>query len=213
MEGKEDHRNNIFKKILNKMPVLKYIFIIIVLFVFFYLGILFKDSFLTHTKTTQFGLKDVGELVTQTAYVTVVEDSKTNRDFFNLFDIPFTESRQIFSYDVEVDASIDFSKITFEPKKDENKIVVKLPHAKIYKSTLNLFSLKIYLDSGNPFSRINLEKQNDALKEIEKQAVADSIANGILESADKHGKALIDGLIKGNNTYKDYTIIYEYIGG
>ena len=202
------------KKIFSKIPkILKGVIVIIILLVAFYLGIMFKSSFKTQTKTTKLGLEDVGELVTQTCYVTVVEDSKVNRDFFNLFDIPFTESRQIFSYDVEVDASVDFSKLSYDTDEENKQITMKLPHAKIYKSTLNLFSLKVYLDSESLFSRINLEKQNEALKAIEEQAINASKANGILEAADENAKNLIAGFMKSNDEYKDYNISYEYIGG
>lgn len=216
----EKSENNILKdkqskwKFFNRIPkVFKYIIILIVIAVFFYLGVMFKTSFTTQTKTTKLGLEDVGELVTQTCYVTVVEDTEVNRKLFDLFDIPFTESRQIFSYDVEVDASVNFSEISFDANKENSEITVSLPHAKIYKSTLNLFSLKVYLDSESLFSRINLEKQNEALKAIEEQAVNDSIANGILEAADKNAQTLINGFIKSNNEYKEYKINYEYIGG
>ena len=51
-------------------------------------------------KITKLGFENVGQLVTQTAYLTVVKDNKKNIDFFNLFKIPFTETRKIFSYDI-----------------------------------------------------------------------------------------------------------------
>ena len=205
---------SIVKNCLNKIPkILKYIIILIILFLFFYLGTFFESSFVSQTKTTKLGLEDVGELVTQTCYVTIVEDSKTNRDFFNLFDIPFTESRQIFSYDVEVDASVNFSEITYVANDENREITIKLPYAKIYKSTLNLFSLKVYLDSESLFSRINLEKQNEILKAIEEQAIKDAKSNGIIEAANKNAQTLISGFIKNNDKYKEYKIIYEYIGG
>lgn len=213
-ENNQKSKFSSIKKSLLKTPkILKYVITIVILIILIYHGTTIKSNFTTKTKTTKLGLEDVGELVTQTCYVTVVEDSKVNRDFFNLFDIPFTESRQIFSYDVEVDASVNFSDISYMPNEDNNEIIIKLPHAKIYKSTLNLFSLKVYLDSESLFSRIDLEKQNEALKAIEKQAVTDARANGIIEAADKNAKTLISGLIKSNYKYKEYKIVYEYIGG
>ncbi len=201
---------NFFK---NTSKLLKYIIILMLLIVFFYLGGIFKTAFTTKTKTTKLGLEDVGELVTQTCYVTVIEDTKNNRELFNLFDIPFTESRQIFSYDVEVDASVNFSEITYDANDENSEITIKLPHAKIYKSTLNLFSFKKYLDSESLFSRIDLEKQNEALKAMEEQAVNDAKANGIIEAADRNAQTLINGFIKSNDKYKEYKISYEYIGG
>lgn len=205
--------NNLKKKILGLPKVVKKIIILICVLVIFYLGIKFGPVFTSQTKTTKLGLEDVGELVTQTGYLTVVQDNKENRSFFQLFDIPFTESRQIFSYDVEVDASVDFSQITYIADNKKDEITIKLPHAKIYKTTLNPDSLKVYLDSEILFSRIDLSKHNEALKTMQEQAIKDAEANGILDSADENAKKLIESFIKSNNEYKEYNINYEYIGG
>lgn len=213
MEEKEKKKDNFVKKLMLLPTVLQITLVVVILVLVFCLGTVTNSRFLTNTKSTKFGLEDVGELVTQTCYVTVVEDSKTNREFFNLFDIPFTESRQIFSYDVEVDASLNFKEILYDVDDNNEKIKVTLPHAKIYKATLNLFSFKVYLDSGNLFSRISLDKQNEALKSIEEQAVVDAKANGIIEAADNNAKTLIEGFIKGKDKYKDYEIIYEFVEG
>lgn len=197
---------NIIKK------VIRFVIVLIVLCVIFYLGTMYKSLFVSQTKTTKLGLEDVGELVTQTAYLTIITDNKDYRDFFNLFQIPFTESRQIFSYDIEIDASVDFTQISHSINAKKNEITITLPHAKIYKATLNTDSLKVYLDSGSLFSRIDLTEHNDALKEMKEQGIKDAESNGILEAADKNAKRLIEGLIKSNDEYKEYTIIYEYIG-
>ena len=46
-----------------------------------------KTVFETQEKVLKLGLEDVGELVTQTAYLTVVEDTNEHKEFFNLFKI------------------------------------------------------------------------------------------------------------------------------
>lgn len=205
--------NKLKKKIIGLPKVVKKIIIVIGVLVIFYLGIKFGPVFTSQTKTTKLGLEDVGKLVTQTGYLTVIQDNKENRTFFQLFDIPFTESRQIFSYDVEVDASVNFSQITYSIDDKNSEITIKLPHANIYKATLNTDSFKVYLDDESLFSRIDLTEQNEALKTMEEQAIEDAKANGILESADENAKTLIEGLIKSNNEYKEYKVNYEYIGG
>ena len=87
--------------------------------------------------------------------------------FFSLFDIPFTESRQIFSYDFDVDASINFSKINIMEIDDSKKEVkVNIPHSKIYKVVILSDSFRSYLDSDGVFSRIDLTEHNDALKRM-----------------------------------------------
>ena len=131
-----------FKKFFGKIPkIVKIIFAVLLLGGIFWLGIIFSSVYTSQTKTTKLGLEDVGELVTQTGYLTIIQDNKEHRELFNLFQIPFTESRQIFSYDIEIDASVDFSKISYEPNDEKKEIVIKLPHAKIYKATLNTESL------------------------------------------------------------------------
>ena len=202
------------KKIFSKVPKkVKLIFVIIIILLILYLGIMYSSHIMSQTKTTKLGLKDVGELVTQTAYLSIIQDNKEHRELFNLFEIPFTESRQIFSYDIEIDASVDFTQVSYTHKKEKNEIVVKLPHAKIYKATLQTDSLKVYLDQESLFSRIDLTEHNEALKTMEEQGIKDAEENGILDAADKNAQRIIDGMIKSNNEYKDCNIIYEYIGG
>ena len=211
-EKKESKWSKI-KSFFGRIPkVIKYIIYIVVGLGIFYLGIMFSSVSTYQTKTTKLGLENVGELVTQTAHLTIVQDSKENRKLFNAFEIPFTESRQIFSYDIDVDASVDFAKITYTINKDKNEIVVKLPHSKIYKATLKTDSLKVYLDQESLFSRIDLTEHNEAIKTMEEQGIKDAEANGILNAADENTKKLIDGVIKSNKKYKEYNIVYEYIG-
>ncbi len=209
-------KNGGVKNIFNKY-IFKIVFgivIVILLAGVFILGVKTSYKFTTQEKTTKFGLENVGILVTQTCYTTVLEDSKVNRDFFNLFDIPFTESRQIFSYDFEVDAAIDFDQIDITKIDDENKIVeISLPHAKLYKTTLNPASFKVYLDSESLFSRIDLQKHNEAVQKMQEQAQNDCIANKVLSSSDTNAQKLINGIIKGNVKYKEYKINFTYKDG
>ena len=199
----------ISKKITKLPKIIKYSILVVIVIAILVIGIgTNRDS---QTQATKFGLRDVGELVTQTAYVTEVKDTKESRDFFKLFNIPFTESRQIFSYNIEVDASVDFSKISYK-ETGKNEITVELPHSKIYKATLKTDSLKVYLDDDSLFSRIDLKEHNKALKSMEDDAIKTAKANGLLEAADKNAKVLIESFIKSDKKYKEYIMKYKYIG-
>lgn len=201
------------KKNIKVVPiVIKIVIVIAILLGVFYLGNACSSVINLQTKSTKFGLKDVGELVTQTAYVTVVTDNKENKELFNKFEIPFTESRQVFSYDVEVDVSVNFSEISYTVDSENKEIKVSLPHSKIYKTTLNTDSLKVYLDTESLFSRIDLKEHNDALNAIKEQAATDAKSNGTLEAGDNNAKRLVESFIKENSRYKDYSFSYAYIG-
>ena len=208
MSSSKEKKKSLLVKISMLPTVIRTVILVVALVAIFSLGAFSKEILSITTKSTKFGLEDVGELITQTAYLTEVDEISKYSQVFKK-KIPLTQSRQIFSYDVQVDASVDFSKITLDEGID--KITVKLPHAKVYKATLDEDSLHVFLDSGSLFTRIKLEDQGDARKKMQENAIKDAEANGLLEAADKNAKRLISSMIKSNNKYKDYEIKYEYI--
>lgn len=168
-------------------------------------GFMKKSTMETQTQTTSLGFKNMGELVTQSAYATVIIDNKDDKKIFNKLKIPFSDRRLIFSYNVKVDASVDFSQIVEDIQ--ENKIIIKLPHAKIFGANTDKDSLRKYIEEGT----FALEETNEAWKDIESQAVADATANGLLEQADMNAKILIENFVKSEETFKDYEVSFEYI--
>ena len=134
MSSSKEKKKSLLAKISMLPKVIRTVILVVALAAIFSLGAFSKEILSITTKSTKFGLEDVGELVTQTAYLTVVDEISKYSQVFNK-KIPLTQSRLIFSYDVEVDASVDFSKITLDEGID--KITVKLPHAKVYKATLD----------------------------------------------------------------------------
>lgn len=161
-------------------------------------------------KVTDLGLKDMSELVTQTCTVTVIQDSKKNLTFFKDYKIPLTESRQIFSYDFDVDASVKFDEITFDIDNKNDIITFKLPHATIYKTTIILDSFNSYYESDSLFTEINLNENNDAKKQMSIEAEEKCIKNKLLENADKNAEELLKGLVKSNSKIKDYKVLFKY---
>ena len=161
-------------------------------------------------KVTDLGLKDMSELVTQTCTVTVIQDSKKNLTFFKDHKIPLTESRQIFSYDFDVDASIKFNKITFDVDNKNKIITFNLPHANVYKTTIILDSFNSYYESDSLFTEIDLSENNDAKKQMAIEAEEKCIKNKLLENADKNAEELLKGLVKSNLKIKDYKVLFKY---
>ena len=161
-------------------------------------------------KVTDLGLKDMSELVTQTCTVTVIQDSKKNLTFFKDHKIPLTESRQIFSYDFDVDASIKFNKITFDVDNKNKTITFNLPHANVYKTSIILDSFNSYYESDSLFTEIDLSENNDAKKQMAIDAEEKCIKNKLLENADKNAEELLKGLVKSNSKIKDYKVLFKY---
>ena len=201
------------KGLLNKgITVLKYVTIVVIAIAAVQITANLRTKYETPApKTTKLGFENVGQLVTQTAYLTVVKDNKKHIDFFKLFKIPFTETRKIFSYDIEVDAGVDFNKIKYDVDNDNKQIKIKTPHAKIYKAKINADSFRAYLDSDSIFTKINMSEHNDSLKKMEEQAVKDAEANNMLRLADENAKNIIRGLVNSNEEFKEYNVLFEYI--
>ncbi len=176
----------------------------------FGIGKIFK----TQEKVLKLGLADVGELVTQTCRTVVLEDTRESRTFFDLFEIPFTESRQIFSYDFDVDAAIDFSKIKIVNIDDKKmEITIKIPHAEVYRTVILPDTFRSYLDSDGLVTDIDLTEHNDALLKMEEIAKNQCLAGNLLDNADLNAQRLLNAMIKSEEKYKNYDIIYKYYNG
>ena len=164
----------------------------------------------TRETLIDFGFKNVGKLVTQQWYGRMVEDSSTDRTIKDLIHIPFTESRLIFSIDVEVLAAIDFAEIEYEMMEEENKVVISLPHAEIYKAYEVQNSFKLYLESESIFNNISAEEQQAMKDKIVDDAKEKALETGLLDNADANAKTLITNMVRGNERTKDYDVEFQY---
>ena len=204
------NENKTKKSIKELSKIIKCFILIIIFAIIFYSGTLFKSVIINQNKTTKLGFENIGELVTQKCNLSIIGDIKEHKELFNV-KIPFTESRQIFSYNISVDASIDFAKIKIKINNDKKQIIVEIPHAKVYSATIDDESLKVYIDDESLFTRIDLQEHNDERIKLKEQGIEDAKANGLLKLAEENAERLIQGFIKQNSLYKDYTILFEYI--
>lgn len=207
---KESKLKKIFKAII-KFPKIVKILLVLGIILFLYFCVTISTNLSSQSKATKFGLKDMGELVTQTSYITIVQDSQKDVEFFDLFKIPFLKSRMIFSYDFTVDASVNFEEITYETNDSKKEIVVRLPRAKHYKTSIALESQVVYLDESNLFSRIDLKEQNDALLSMQEKATETALNNKLLEAAEENAKKIITAMFKSDPKRSDYKITFEYL--
>ena len=160
------------------------------------------------SRNIAFGLKDMGELVTQAGYFTNVQSSTSTRQLFGM-DIPFTTSKYIYSYDGVVKAGLDFAGIEVQVD-DANRIVtVLLPEIEILDVNIDNDSLKIYDESQSIFTPLHISDVNEAQIELKEQVRQTAIDNGILEEAEKNARTIIGGFLSGTMDLKNYTIQFE----
>lgn len=212
---KEPRANNKRFNKVNLFKVIKWPLMILILILVFWSGTKLSEKFEHDEKALSFGFKDMGFLITQEWYGRILEDSKVDRSFFDLFTIPLTESRQIFSIDFEVFAGIEFEDINYTVDHKKKEINVSLPHAIIQNTSPVADSMKVYLDSESWFSRIDLESNEKARQSMQKNAEQLALDSGILEKAENNAEKLIANMIKGNgecakNACIDYNFEFNY---
>lgn len=162
--------------------------------------------FSTESKTEKIGFEDIGELATQSAYTTEVNVTEASRDLFGV-SIPFTQSKYIYSYDVELKAGFDFGEI--EWKLSDHRIEVSLPEAKILSCEIDLDSLKVYHEEESIFRQVTLEENNEALKTLKENAENDAVANGFLENARSNAETILTGFFGNVYNLDEYEIIFK----
>lgn len=164
-------------------------------------------SIITHeSKTTKIGFENIGELATQAAYC--VEVNLTD-SFVKLWgwNLPFTQSKYIYSYNVTIKAGCDFGKIEWEATK--NEVHVKLPEMKVLSCEIDPESFKVYHEKESVFNRITLEENNEAFKTLRDNAVNSAIENGLFDNARANAELLITAFLRADYPEDKYTIVFD----
>ena len=159
-DKKKGSRNGLLKLYLSQ-KLIKIILVIIVIAALL-LGV--TRYFSTRGTTTSIGFENIGELATQSAYCKEVNVLEGSRDLFG-FTIPFTQSKYIYSYGVEVKAGFNFEEIEWEL--NDHTIEVRLPEAEILSTELDTDSFEVYHEEESAFRKITLEEINEGLDSLQ----------------------------------------------
>ena len=130
-------------------------------------------------KPTHLGFEDIGELATQAAYLTIVEDIDASRELFGV-KIPFTQTEIIYSYDVAVKAGLDFDQVEWEVNDEAKEIQVTMPEIRVLSSEVDLESFKLYHENWSHFRPLRTEEFNAAAQAMKVEAQNRAVENGLL---------------------------------
>lgn len=160
------------------------------------------------SKTTRFGFEDIGELATQAAYCTEVSVIEADQKLGD-FSIPFTQSKYVYSYDVEVKAGLDFSDIQVDVDQKEKTVQVKLPEIKVLSCEIDYDSFQVYVEQESIFRPITLEETNAATSELKQNAQDDAIANGLLDNARENAQQILTGFLQNQLDLEEYQVTFS----
>ena len=100
----------------------------------------------------------------------MINEINDSRKFWGTnIQIPFTQNKYIYTYNVAVDAGYDFRKIK-DPKYVGEKIIIELPKAEILKTEVDRSSLKVYEEDKNCFTPLTLDKIKAQEKKMQENA-------------------------------------------
>ena len=172
-------------------------------------GILgFRALTSSNSKATKLGFENIGELATQVAYCTEVNVTEASQNLWGI-EIPFTQSKIIYSYDVEVKAGLDVKDITWSVDETNSIIRVNLPEIRILDSSIIPDSFQLYHEDESIFRPITLEENNEALKQLELNAENTAVSNGLLENARLKAETILTGFFANEYDPKIYTIEFH----
>lgn len=169
-------------------------------------GLGFKVTHTTESKTTKLGFEDIGEFATQSAYCTEVSSTANARKLFG-HNLPFTQSNIVFSYDVVIKAGYDFSAITWDVH--DTTITVKLPEVKVLSCEVKEDSFKKYVEDESIFTPFTLDDNNNAMKALKETAQTDAIANGLYENARSNAETMLTTFFSSAYDMDQYTIEFQ----
>lgn len=169
-----------------------------------------NSSNITHeSKTTTIGLKNIGELATQSAYVTEINVTKEELKFFNT-DITLSQSHYVYSYDYIIKAGFKVEDIIPEINEETKQITIVLPQPEILSVDQVLDSFKVYIEKESIFRQIKLEENNKVLINMEEQAKNNAINNGLFEAAKNNAKNILTSFFSSNFDATEYEYIFEF---
>ena len=159
------------------------------------------------SEAVKLGFEDIGELATQAAFCEEVSVTEADRELFGI-SIPFTQSKYIYSYNVEIKAGFDFGEITYTVDEENKVIEVQLPPVEVLSRSIDPTSFKLYHEDESIFRQISLEENNAALVQLEQQAEETAVANGLLEEARTNGETILSSFFHQVYSPEEYTIVY-----
>ncbi len=210
MAEKEKKPNRLWAVIKNTIPIKGLLFLAVVIAV---LTVSLKTGFgTTHfnkNSTIKMGFEDIGELATQSAYCRQINVTSDVRTLFGM-DIPFTQSKYVYSYDVIIKAGFNFAEIEPIIDEDSKTITLKMPAVKILSSEIKDDSLEIYLEKESIFTPITLTENNEARIELKKKAAEEAKENGLYDDAEKNAEELLKGFISKQFDLDTYKLKFEH---
>lgn len=153
----------------------------------------------------QDGLRDMGVLITEEYYFTEVISASSIKQIFS-FDMPWTESSYLATYDGVITAGIDLTAVKVAKDDEALLITVTVPKASIRNVDIDPNSFKLYSEKNGIGNPLSVNDFNRSLIELENTAKERALEKGLLTSADENARTVIKNFIRSLVDTTQYTV-------
>lgn len=194
-----------------KKWILRLLALVVIVFVSYFFGMkggLFKSETEISSDIIKNQILSVKELTTLKYRYTNVGSFENQAEFYGV-KIPFTQKKFIISYDGEVNAGINLEEAEVTLNRDEKKININIPHAKILNHVIDEDSLTIFDEKNSIFNQLEVKDFSDFRKDEMKKVEKDLEEKGFLQEADEKTKEAIVEILKINPLLEEYTVEFK----
>ncbi len=184
---------------------------IVIIFISYFFGMkasLFKTENEISSEIIKNQILSVKELTTLKYKYTNVGSFENQSEFYGM-KLPFTQKKFIISYDGEVNAGINLEEAKITLNKDDQKIIINIPHAGILNHSIDEDSLTIFDEKNSIFNQLEVKDFSDFRKDEMKKVEKDLEEKGFLEEADEKTQEAIVEILKINLLLEEYTIEFK----
>lgn len=157
------------------------------------------------SETIEEGLNDMGFLITEEYYFTMVESYEKTKSLFKFIT---TKSNFLYSYDGELYAGVDFENVTVDKNEENMVITIGIPKAEVQSVTIDKNSFKAYEEKEGWGNELTMEDFNKSLLELENAAKSRAIDRGVLDRADENAKEVIGNFVT-SLVGEDYEVVFK----
>jgi len=194
-------------KVSNKLLVLLVILLIGAAFI---IGVVLKDYIngpdVVSIMDIEGTINDIGELATAEYIFTIANVSEKPKKELVGIEIPFTNSKIIYSYEGTIKAGIDFVKVEVDVNEKNKTIFVDLPDSEILSTEVDNDSLIIYDEKNNPINRFSFSDMNLAIDDIKNKAEETAIDKGLLLRSQENAQSIIRTTILSLYDPEEYSV-------
>ena len=155
------------------------------------------------------GLREIGVLNTAEYYFTHIGKYSETEQLFG-YDIPFTESSYIYSYDGTICAGLDFSAVLVDVDQDTRTITLTLPKVEITSFEIDTDSFQLYDESISLVNRLSVGSVADSISSMEEEERQKAIDKGILEKAEENAELLVKNFMNGLYEANGYSLVINH---